>query len=115
METGNAVEWFSTINSTETSFTLTDLNPSTEYVVQVRGDYGDENYSEWVTTNFTTSEETALNSAIADSEDDYVWYSLDGRRLSSKPTAKGVYIRYSQGKNNGRKVVITGSNSEKSK
>lgn len=115
METGNAVEWFSTINSTETSFTLTNLNPSTEYVVQLRGDYGDENYSEWVTTNFTTSEETALNSAIADSEDDYVWYSLDGRRLSSKPTVKGVYIRYSQGKNNGRKVVITGSNSEKSK
>ena len=28
------------------------------------------------------------------------WYSLDGRRLSGKPSAKGVYI------NNGRKVVI---------
>ncbi len=28
------------------------------------------------------------------------WYSLDGRRLSGKPTKKGVYI------NNGRKVVI---------
>ncbi len=115
METGNAVEWFSTVNSTETSFMLTDLNPATEYVVQVRGDYGDENYSEWVTTNFTTNEETALNSAVADSEDDCVWYSLDGHRLSSKPTAKGIYIRYSQGKNNGRKVVMTGSNSEKSK
>ena len=28
------------------------------------------------------------------------WYTIDGRRLSGKPTAKGVYI------NNGRKVVI---------
>ena len=28
------------------------------------------------------------------------WYSLDGRRLGSKPATKGVYI------NNGKKVVI---------
>ena len=28
------------------------------------------------------------------------WYTLDGRRLTGKPTAKGLYI------NNGRKVVI---------
>ncbi|MBR4481968.1 MAG: hypothetical protein IKO86_08705, partial [Prevotella sp.] len=28
------------------------------------------------------------------------WYSLDGRKLSGKPTNKGVYIQ------NGRKVVI---------
>ena len=28
------------------------------------------------------------------------WYTLDGRRLSGKPTAKGVYI------NNGNKLVI---------
>ena len=28
------------------------------------------------------------------------WYDLSGRRLSTQPTAKGVYIR------NGKKVVI---------
>lgn len=28
------------------------------------------------------------------------WYSLDGRKLNSRPTAKGIYI------NNGRKIVI---------
>jgi len=28
------------------------------------------------------------------------WYTLDGRRLSAKPTQKGLYI------NNGRKTVI---------
>ena len=31
------------------------------------------------------------------------WYSLDGRKLSGKPTAKGVYIH------NGKKLVIKGS------
>ena len=31
---------------------------------------------------------------------DDAWYSLDGRRLSSKPATKGIYI------NNGKKVVI---------
>ena len=28
------------------------------------------------------------------------WYTLDGRRLAGKPTAKGIYI------NKGRKAVI---------
>ena len=28
------------------------------------------------------------------------WYSLDGRKLSGKPSVKGVYV------NNGRKVII---------
>ena len=31
---------------------------------------------------------------------DGAWYSLDGRRLNGKPTAKGVYVK------NGKKVVI---------
>ena len=38
------------------------------------------------------------------------WYSLDGRRLSGKPATKGLYIRSTsgrlQGKNNGKKVII---------
>ena len=29
-----------------------------------------------------------------------VWYTLDGRKLNGKPTAKGIYV------NGGRKVVI---------
>jgi hypothetical protein len=28
------------------------------------------------------------------------WYSLDGRKLSGKPSAKGIYVR------NGRKFII---------
>ena len=48
--------------------------------------------------------------AAQESEKGYVWYSLDGRRLKGKPTAKGLYIRTNaaplQGKENGRKFVI---------
>jgi hypothetical protein len=38
------------------------------------------------------------------------WYTLDGKKLSGKPTTKGVYIRSTsdrlQGKNNGKKTMI---------
>ncbi len=38
------------------------------------------------------------------------WYDMNGRRLSGKPSQKGVYIRstsgHLQGKNNGKKIVI---------
>lgn len=39
------------------------------------------------------------------------WYTLDGRRLNGKPTARGIYVRSTsgrlQGKNGGRKVLIS--------
>ena len=42
--------------------------------------------------------------------DSEAWYTLDGVRLSSKPSTKGIYIRSTsgrlQGKNNGKKIVI---------
>ena len=34
------------------------------------------------------------------SEGEGAWYTLDGRKLNGKPTAKGIYI------NGGRKVVV---------
>jgi hypothetical protein len=38
------------------------------------------------------------------------WYTLDGVRLDGKPSSKGIYIRSTsgrlQGKNNGKKVAI---------
>jgi hypothetical protein len=39
---------------------------------------------------------------ITDSTDkaDAAWYTIDGRKLSGKPSVKGVYV------NNGRKVII---------
>ena len=54
------------------------------------------------TLNFG-NEETAIKSLSADAKDfsdDGAWYTLDGRRLSGKPTKSGIYV------NGGRKVVI---------
>ena len=51
--------------------------------------FGDGNETGITTTNCTNY-----------TDSDNAWYSLDGRKLSDKPTVKGIYI------NNGRKVVI---------
>ena len=50
-----------------------------------------------------TGEQTGIVGATLNDKGQMIndkWYSLDGRRLSGKPTQKGLYI------NNGRKVVI---------
>lgn len=51
----------------------------------------------WLSAAPSTTGIHAAEAAPVRSDD---WYSLDGRRLSVKPSVKGVYI------NNGRKVVI---------
>ena len=51
--------------------------------------------------NFGDGETNKIeNSKLKIVNDDASWYSLDGRKLSGKPTQKGIYI------NNGKKVVI---------
>ncbi len=52
--------------------------------------------------NFGGEEATGILEVSADSKEmtDDAWYSLDGVRLSGKPTQRGIYI------NNGNKVVI---------
>ena len=49
--------------------------------------------------NFLGSE-SGISSLGADKVDDSYWYSLDGRRMNSKPQAKGIYL------NNGKKIII---------
>ena len=49
----NAAPWTSVDNVTN-PYTLTDLIPETTYEVQMRSDCGDEGYSHWVYTTFTT-------------------------------------------------------------
>jgi hypothetical protein len=43
---------------------------------------------------------TAIRSIEVSAEENGLWYTLDGKRLSGKPTQKGIYIH------NGKKVVI---------
>lgn len=101
----DAVEWSAIDHCTEASYTLTGLTASNDYVVQVRGNYGNGDYSLWETETFSTLEEAkpdpdGISSAVMDTEAGSAWYSLDGLRLNRKPTAKGLYIR------NHKKIVI---------
>ena len=50
--------------------------------------------------NFDGGETTSLTENKRETITNNQWYTLDGRKLDSKPTQKGVYI------NNGRKVVV---------
>ncbi len=54
--------------------------------------------TELVKTTVTVGTSAGIDVVL--DENDTVWYTLDGRKLDKKPTAKGVYI------NNSRKVVI---------
>lgn len=53
--------------------------------------------NEWVDY---AGEETAVNAVTADTAADGVWYTLDGRKLNSRPHKKGLYIH------NGRRIVV---------
>lgn len=90
--------------STSSSYTITGLTPETDYYVQVRGDYGCDGKSEWVTSLFTTPADntSAISLPAPDSisKGEESIYSLDGVKFDKVPTRKGVYIQ------NGRKVVI---------
>ena len=50
--------------------------------------------------NFKVTSQTTGISVINTTVDNGHWYTLDGRRLTGKPTAKGLYIK------DGRKVVL---------
>lgn len=90
--------------STSGSYTITGLTPETEYLVKVRGDYGSDGKSKWVTSHFTTpaANATAISWAAPDpspkSEESI--YTLDGVNLEKVSTRKGVYIQ------NKRKIVV---------
>ena len=67
--------------------TLTDLAQGDNSIML---NFGEET----TTTGISTTNYTNFTNFNSD------WYSLDGRRLNSKPTLKGVYIH------DGKKVVI---------
>ena len=62
----NAVTWTED-TADEPTYQITSLNPATNYVVQVRGDYGTDGLSKWATTTFTTEE---LSLELADNATD---------------------------------------------
>ena len=82
---------------------LTDTNPTSQAAAR-RTTWGEgETLPDvidivWVSALGSTTGIHAADAVTTQCND--AWYSLDGRRLSGKPSVKGVYI------NNGRKVVI---------
>ena len=83
-----------TLNSCRALFQLNGI---------VAGDVAAPNSVSACVLNFGDSETTGIlnvNVNENDNENDNYWYSLDGRKLSEKPTQKGVYIH------NGKKMVI---------
>ena len=48
----------------------------------------------------TPGSSTGINTLTADEPEESKWYTVDGRKLQGRPTAKGLYIK------NGRKVVV---------
>ena len=92
---GNKLYWPSremSINSFRAYFQLNNItagNPSSSGVRAFVLNFDGNERTGITTTNYTNF-----------SNSDNAWYTLDGRKLSGKPTAKGLYI------NNGKKVVI---------
>ena len=92
---GNKLYWPSgakSINSFRAYFQLNNItagNPSSSGVRAFVLNFDGNEQTGITTTNYTNF-----------SNSDNAWYTLDGRKLSGKPTAKGLYI------NNGKKVVI---------
>ena len=83
-----------TLNSCRALFQLNGI---------VAGDVAAPNSVSACVLNFGDSETTGIlnvNVNENDNENDNYWYSLDGKKLSEKPTQKGVYIH------NGKKMVI---------
>lgn len=83
-----------TLNSCRALFQLNGI---------VAGDVAAPNSVSACVLNFGDSETTGIlnvNVNENDNESDNYWYSLDGKKLSEKPTQKGVYIH------NGKKMVI---------
>lgn len=66
------------------------------------GDPNEEVSVKGFVLDFGDGETTSIDEELRmkDEESADAWYSLDGRRLSDKPTTRGVYI------NNGKKIVI---------
>ena len=90
-----------TKTTTDNGVRLTELDPLSDYECQVRATIG--NYAtDWSNkiTFSTNSIATGISEQLERSASSDRWYDLNGRKLSGKPTQKGLYI------NNGQKEVV---------
>ena len=79
-----------------------EQNVCTEPQVKIATDKGWKvnDFNGGISQEYTGSEDTAIRSIEVSPETKSHWYTLDGKRLSGKPTQKGICVY------NGRKVVV---------
>ena len=104
----SAGDWISR-TAQENSIVIMGLPPLTTYEYQIQGVKGSET-SDWSPiAQFTTlngesigvtTGEALLGDKVQSSNQSDNWFSLDGQRLSGKPSKKGIYIH------NGRKAIL---------
>ena len=62
---GGALDWVNVTGLTEYQYALANLEPETEYIVQVRSNCEEEGYSWWTEANFTTDVACPAPTALA--------------------------------------------------
>ncbi|MBR2103069.1 MAG: DUF2436 domain-containing protein [Prevotella sp.] len=95
--------WTTVENIDGMDYLVSGLIPATTYALQVQTVYADGQKSQWSEVVLFTTPDNSVPTDISLSSRSNVpetWYSIDGRKLSGRPTAKGVYIM------NGKKVTI---------
>ena len=88
-----------TLYKIDNSITSDHIDMGTAFYLSLTttGDYG--KYFQWLDENGTTGV-IGIGSQMADVRSNDGWYTLDGRKLSGRPTQKGLYI------NKNKKVLI---------
>ncbi|MBR5745335.1 MAG: fibronectin type III domain-containing protein, partial [Muribaculaceae bacterium] len=90
---------------TDTSYTVEDLEEGASYSYRVKAVYIDESEGDWSEPQSVTLESsTGIDAVTVASDSNAVWYDLRGIRLTTKPTAAGIYIVINGTK--ARKVVV---------
>lgn len=98
--------WMQEVPVNGNSYHVTQLFKNVPYTWRVKGIKG-EKQSRWASSMFETLDDPySITTGIEEGQKDLVkgqkdeWFTIDGRKLSGKPNAKGLYV------NNGNKVVI---------
>ena len=89
--------------TTDLSLKLTGLTPSTTYEFSIESLKEGSEPTQTVVGTFTTNElgvATGVTMTPVKVQDNEDWYTIDGRKLSSKPTKKGIYLK------GNKKVVV---------
>ena len=89
----------------DTSYTVEDLEEGASYSYRVKAVYIDQSEGDWSEPQSVTLESsTGIDAVTVATDSNAVWYDLRGIRMTTKPTAAGIYIVVSGTK--AQKVVV---------